>query len=112
MDIHSHRSISNSPTKCILLFALVLPLLSQAQSIPPDAKSPDVASTNQFAADVTEFLGKELTAHLADVRTLDPPQERVVGALTAGKVSWGTFLRPPASYPPLTTHPPLPARHV
>src|SRR5258708_19366931 len=104
MDIHSRRLILNPLTKCILLFALVLPLLSHAQSIPPAAKPPDIVSTDQFAGDVTEFLGKELSAHFADVRALDPPQERVVGALTVGEFSWGTFLRALASYSALTNN--------
>jgi hypothetical protein len=58
--------------------------------------------TEQFATTVTEFLGKEISAHLADIRSLDPPQERVLGALSVGEFSWGTFLRAVASYSTLS----------
>ncbi len=42
---------------------------------------------------VRAFLEREVTAHVADIKTLDPPPERVVGALTTGEFSWGTFTR-------------------
>jgi hypothetical protein len=72
------------------------------------AKAPDRVDAVQFSAQVTAFLGKELSAHVADLRTapghdlFDPPQERVVGALTVGDFSWGTFLRALASYSDLS----------
>ena len=42
--------------------------------------------------EVTEFLTQELSAHLADIKSLDPPPEKVVGTSTAGEFSWGTFM--------------------
>ncbi|HXJ06770.1 MAG TPA: hypothetical protein VNH65_16830 [Candidatus Acidoferrum sp.] len=47
---------------------------------------------------IKDFLHKEITAHVADIKTLDPPPERVVGALTIGEFSWGTFMRTLGSY--------------
>ncbi|HWX53577.1 MAG TPA: hypothetical protein VN176_03185 [Verrucomicrobiae bacterium] len=93
-----------SAALALALCPLVAPFSAEAQSVLPDAKSPDTVSTDQFADEVTAFLGKELSAHLADVRTLDPPQERVVGALAVGEFSWGTFLRALASYSALTNN--------
>ena len=52
--------------------------------------------------EVKDFLGREMTAHLADIHTLDPPQERVVGALTTGEYTWGTFMRALAVYAQLS----------
>src|SRR5258708_1127323 len=97
MDIHSPRLLSTSLRKCVLFVGLA-PFLLQAQSVPPQAKPPDIVSTDQFSGDVTEFLGKELSAHLADVKTPGVPQDRVIGALTLGEFSWGTFARALASY--------------
>jgi hypothetical protein len=57
---------------------------------------------DSFSQEITDFLGREIAAHAADVRTLDPPQERVVGALTTGDFSWGTFMRAVASYSALS----------
>jgi hypothetical protein len=78
------------------LWLLVLP--SVPLPAQQSAKSPDVISTEEFSTQVTGFLGKELSAHVADIRSLDPPQERVVGALSVGEFSWGAFIRALASY--------------
>jgi hypothetical protein len=48
--------------------------------------------------EVRAFLDSEVTAHLAAVTSLDPPQERVHGALTTGEFTWGTFMRALAAY--------------
>src|SRR5215831_14689230 len=66
------------------------------------AAQPDLVESEKFAAEVTSFLGKELAAHVADIHSLDPPQEKVEGALTIGEFSWGTFLRALASYSELS----------
>lgn len=54
--------------------------------------------TAQLDRQIREFLQKEITAHVSDIRSLDPPPERVVGALTIGEFSWGTFMRTLGSY--------------
>ena len=46
-----------------------------------------------FDQQVRSFLQTELTAHVADIKSLDPPPDRVVGALTTGEFSWGSFMR-------------------
>src|SRR5216684_2663436 len=95
-------SISKPLRRCVLFAGLLVPFLSQAQAVPSETKSRDVVSTEQFGRDVSEFLGKELSAHLSDIRTPGSPQERVEGALTLGEFSWGTFSRALASYSALT----------
>jgi hypothetical protein len=57
---------------------------------PPAPSQIDVADLNR---QVRAFLQRQVTAHVADIKTLDPPPERVVGALTIGEFSWGTFMR-------------------
>ena len=54
--------------------------------------------TADLRNEVNTFLAKELAAHIADIKTLDPPPDRVVGALTVGEFSWGTFMRAVAAY--------------
>src|SRR2546430_2173825 len=54
--------------------------------------------TADLNAEVNAFLAKELAAHVADIKTLEPPPDRVVGALTVGEFSWGTFMRAVAAY--------------
>ena len=66
--------------------------LAQTQ---PDAPQVQTSTLNQQTRD---FLQREVRAHVADIRTLDPPPDRVVGALTTGEFSWGTFMRTLGAY--------------
>ena len=54
--------------------------------------------TSELNRQVRDFLQKEVAAHVADINTLDPPPDRVVGALTTGEFSWGTFMRALGAY--------------
>ena len=54
--------------------------------------------TSELDRQVRDFLQREVTAHVADIKTLDPPPDRVVGALTTGEFSWGTFMRALGAY--------------
>jgi hypothetical protein len=81
-------------------FYLLLSLMCVAQTAPlPNA---DVVSAAQFDKHVTEFLGHEMEAHVADLNSLNPPQQYVVGARTGGEFTWGTFMRAVASYSALS----------
>jgi hypothetical protein len=62
---------------------------SSAQTKP----EPQQILTSELDQQVRTFLQREVTAHVADIKTLDPPPDRVVGALTTGEFSWGTFMR-------------------
>lgn len=73
----------------ILGALLVISGSSFAQK-PPAPSQIDVADFNR---QVRAFLERQVTAHVRDIKTLDPPPERVVGALTIGEFSWGTFMR-------------------
>jgi len=65
---------------------------------PTAVADPTVVTTAALRDEVNDFLGKELAAHLGDIKTLDPPPERVIGASTVGEYSWGTFMRALAAY--------------
>jgi hypothetical protein len=98
----SRSLIANSTLKLVLSFALVFPLWLPAQQSSPTVDSMGVVSSERFSSEVKDFLGKELGAHVADIRSFDPPQERVVGVPTTGEFSWGAFLRALASYSELS----------
>jgi len=55
-------------------------------------------STGAIDREIRTFLAREITAHVGDIKTLDPPPDRVVGALTSGEFSWGTFMRTLGDY--------------
>ena len=66
-----------------------------AAQIQPD---PQLAFTATLDKEIRDFLKHEVTAHVADITSLDPPPDRVVGALTTGEFSWGTFMRTLGDY--------------
>ncbi len=55
-------------------------------------------TTATLREEVNTFLGKELAAHLSEIKSLDPPPDRVLGVPTTGEFSWGTFMRALAAY--------------
>src|ERR1700680_4390462 len=71
----------------------VLILILSIAAFATTAWAQDTISTTRFTAEVDAFLGKEMTAHIADIKSANPAQTRVVGALTTGEYSWGTFMR-------------------
>jgi hypothetical protein len=77
----------------------VIHVLLASAALAQNAKTVDARI---FTNEVTAFIGKEIAAHIGDIKTLDPPQERVVGALTTGEFSWGTFMRAAAVYSSLS----------
>src|SRR5258708_18460389 len=60
-----------------------------------DAPQIQASALNQ---QIRDFLQREVTAHVDDIRALDPPPDRVLGALTIGEFSWGTFMRALGAY--------------
>jgi hypothetical protein len=66
-----------------------------ATQVPLEAHQVFTATLDQ---DIRTFLKNEVTAHVADIKSLDPPPDRVVGALTTGEFSWGTFMRTLGDY--------------
>jgi hypothetical protein len=72
-----------------------------AQPRPPQAAVTSI-STADLDKEIRDFLTREVTAHVTDIKSLNPPQDRVVGALTTGDFSWGTFMRALAEYSDLT----------
>jgi hypothetical protein len=85
------------------LIAIALCVVSSGAISPQRAVAgPDTpanaVNTADFDAQVQDFLGKELTAHLLAITSLTPPPERVLGVPTTGEFSWGTFMRSLAAY--------------
>jgi hypothetical protein len=68
---------------------------NSAAQVPPESQQVSTAALDQ---DIRTFLKNEITAHVDDIKSLDPPPDRVVGALTTGEFSWGTFMRALGDY--------------
>jgi len=82
--------------KLVLTFTGLFFLCSSAsaQSVTRNSQ----VETSELSQQIRTFLETEVTAHVTDIKTLEPPPERVVGALTTGEFSWGTFMRTLAAY--------------
>src|SRR5688572_12297593 len=82
---------------------LMISLLSSVTTVGASSQSSlttsaMVVKSSDLRAEINNFLGKELATHLSNIKTLEPPPDRVVGALTIGEFSWGTFMRALAAY--------------
>jgi hypothetical protein len=80
----------------LVLIALFLATTGASlQSKPPLASS---VEREALRVEVSQFLNRELTTHLSEISTLDPPPKRVQGAGTTGQYTWGTSMRAIAAY--------------
>ncbi len=81
----------------LLTFSLLAPPAGAGAS--REAAPVDAAT---FDAEVEGFIGAELAAHLADIKSLDPPPRSVLGAGSSGEYTWGTWARALAAYAELS----------
>jgi len=88
--------------KSAFICVICVPLLVRANTV----------STASLRDEVNSFLGKELAVHLAAIKSLDPPPERILGVPTTGEYSWGTFMRSLAAYAETTGNRELAGRDI
>src|SRR5215217_6274426 len=92
----------NYVLRASLLFLLTFSLLAPpAGAAGRPRGTPNRGGTVDAAAlgeEVRQFLGAEVAAHLADIKSLDPPPARVLGAGSSGEYTWGTWARALAAY--------------
>jgi hypothetical protein len=50
-------------------------------------------STAALNKEIKDFTAREIAVHFADIKSLNPPPDRVMNALTVGEFSWGSFAR-------------------
>lgn len=101
---HSYCMLMQAGKKTALVALLVFDLLANAAatksasgSIPFRGPATTI-NTADLRGEVNAFLAQELGAHLGDIKTLEPPPQRVVGTPTTGEFSWGTFMYALARY--------------
>src|SRR5215208_2732586 len=88
--------------KASLLFLLTFSLLAPPAGAAgrPEGTSNQAGTVDAAALreEVKGFLAAELAAHLSDIKSLDPPPERVLGSGSSGEYTWGTWARALAAY--------------
>ncbi len=98
----THKKMWSACAAATVILASSLAIAAPAK---PPQNSPTAnaqISTADLDREIRDLLTRDITAHIADIKSLDPPQERVVGALTTGDFSWGTFMRAVAAYSELS----------
>jgi hypothetical protein len=86
----------------LIIFSLLVPPAGAAvrQGVKTNKDvTVDVAALRE---EVKDFLGAEVAAHLADIKSLDTQPERVLGAGSTGEYTWGTWARALAAYAELS----------
>jgi hypothetical protein len=82
------RSILACFQLCVILFGCSVGAFPAQNS--PEKTS---ISTSALAGEVNDFLAREISAHFAEIKSLDPPPDRVNGSITTGEFTWGSFMR-------------------
>jgi hypothetical protein len=89
----------------ISLFLTGSLLASDAQ--PARSPSPATVATSSLNKEITDFLDKEMAAHLNDIKTYDPAPDKVFAAGTTGEYTWGSFMNAVGAYAALSGKPML-----
>src|SRR2546430_16463942 len=80
--------------RCCNLYGMILFVaLAGVSTAAEPSSQPSLVKSDQFTNEVTKFLQRELAAHVAEGKTLDPPQATVLGGGTGGDFTWGSFRR-------------------
>ena len=92
------RKKSSAPFQNFLVWLLcglmLLPIATSAQTIKASSEPIEKSvSTAELNREIKDFTAREIAAHFADIKTLNPPPDRVLNALTVGEFSWGSFAR-------------------
>src|SRR3954462_7180536 len=95
--------------RCSTWIAVALGLFAPAAAAAAPAQN---VASQAFVAEVTQFLEKEMAAHVAAVHTLDPPQPSVLGVPTKGDFTWGSLMRALADVAALSNRRTLGGRDV
>ena len=82
----SSRSLSR-----LLYIAAILFVFSFHGQVFAQSGKPVV--TSELKAEGRDFFAREIAAHFANIKSLQPPPDRVFNALTVGDFSWGSFAR-------------------
>lgn len=76
-----------------IIFSLAWCIVFQSVIFAQNKPAQTSVSTAALNAEIREFAVREIAAHFADIKTLNPPPDRVQGALTVGEFSWGSYAR-------------------
>src|SRR5438128_12593350 len=75
-----------------LVLLLLLSLVSGAQT------NRTTIETSSLDREIANFLDKEMLAHVDDIKSYNPPPDKVFAAGTTGEYTWGSFMNAVGAY--------------
>jgi hypothetical protein len=86
------------------LIALILLATSLPSGQTQTARSakPAAVAASSLNGEITDFLDKEVLAHLDEIKSYDPAPGRIFNAQTTGEYTWGTFMYALGAYASLS----------
>jgi hypothetical protein len=85
----------------LLKLALLLLLLlsnSASNAQPARSNASSIIETSTLNKEITDFLDHEMAAHLDDIKSYDPPPDKIFAAGTTGEYTWGSFMNAVGAY--------------
>jgi hypothetical protein len=89
----SRKNITSQFLFTITVWTLIFQIHVFAQTSSSAKAQPNTVSTAALNKEIKDFTAREIAVHFADIKTLNPPPVRVMGALTVGEFSWGSYAR-------------------
>ena len=89
----THRFLKLPIFVLLVMFVIEQPTQTLAQGGVAPEKPGAPISTAALKSRIKDFTRDEIARHFADIKSLAPPPERVMNALTVGEFSWGSFAR-------------------
>ncbi|MCU1266957.1 MAG: hypothetical protein JWM21_3275 [Acidobacteria bacterium] len=94
---------------CVVLLVLLLNTsLPHAQPV----GLPSIAHSEDLDKEILGFLGKELAAHVSEIKSYEPAPDKVFNAGTTGEYTWGTFMNAVGAYAALSKNRELAGRDL
>lgn len=80
--------IMSKRTKLIWLRLLIVLMVVSSTQIFAQTKS-----TADLNKEIKDFFAKEVAVHFNEIKSLNPPPNRIIGSITTGEYTWGSFMR-------------------
>lgn len=95
VDLVVPMSKRKSSTVSLIMIAMIGGLITAlaVRSSAQDDAGKAMISTAVLNKEVKDFLAKEVAVHFGDIKSLDPPPDKVNGSITTGEYTWGSFMR-------------------
>src|SRR3954447_22649055 len=86
----------------LIIFLCIVAFTAQPV-VDADSSAPlRTVNSAELNTEVLDFLDREITAHLTDIKSYDPAPPKVFGAGATGEYTWGTFMNAVGAYAELS----------